>query len=141
VWENSEIESAAALLGALLQSLRAEDEVILTKDQRKRLHELVMPGRWDPWFMGAGGVGGKYTMVFQTLRHNLRPAAIGALGLLGDSSSIPVLERFARKTDDPDLLSDALRAAELEPTDFQFRVGAPPAAKQAAPGRFMDRAT
>jgi flagellar hook-length control protein FliK len=38
-------------------------------------------------------------------------------------------------------LSDALRAAELEPADFQFRVGAPPTvAKQAAPGRFMDRA-
>jgi hypothetical protein len=39
-------------------------------------------------------------------------------------------------------LSGALRAAELEPADFQFRVGAPPAmAKQAAPGRFMDRAS
>lgn len=39
-------------------------------------------------------------------------------------------------------LSEALRAAELEPADFQFRVGAPPAvAKQAAPGRFMDRAS
>ena len=40
------------------------------------------------------------------------------------------------------MLSEALRAAELEPADFQFRVGAPPAmAKQAAPGRFMDRAS
>ena len=40
------------------------------------------------------------------------------------------------------MLNEALRAAELEPADFQFRVGAPPAvAKQAAPGRFMDRAT
>ncbi len=40
------------------------------------------------------------------------------------------------------LLNEALRAAELEPADFQFRVGAPPAmAKQAAPGRFMDRAS
>ena len=40
------------------------------------------------------------------------------------------------------MLTDALRAAELEPADFQFRTGAPPAlAKQAAPGRFMDRAT
>jgi hypothetical protein len=39
-------------------------------------------------------------------------------------------------------LSEALRAAELEPADFQFRVGSPPAmAKQAAPGRFMDRAS
>ena len=40
------------------------------------------------------------------------------------------------------MLSEALRAAELEPADFQFRVGAPPAvARQATPGRFMDRAT
>ena len=40
------------------------------------------------------------------------------------------------------MLGEALRAAELEPADFQFRVGAPPAmAKQAAPGRFMDRAS
>ena len=39
------------------------------------------------------------------------------------------------------LLSEALRAAELEPADFQLRVGAPPAMRQAAPGRFMDRAT
>lgn len=40
------------------------------------------------------------------------------------------------------MLGDALRAAALEPADFQFRVGAPPvAAKQAVPGRFMDRAT
>jgi hypothetical protein len=40
------------------------------------------------------------------------------------------------------LLSEALRAAALEPADFQLRVGAPPVvAKQAAPGRFMDRAS
>ena len=40
------------------------------------------------------------------------------------------------------MLGEALRAAELEPADFQFRVGAPPAmAKQTAPGRFMDRAS
>jgi hypothetical protein len=40
------------------------------------------------------------------------------------------------------MLREALRAAELEPADFQARVGAPPlAAKQAAPGRFMDRAS
>jgi hypothetical protein len=38
-------------------------------------------------------------------------------------------------------LSEALRAAELEPADFQLRVGAPPAVRQAAPGRFTDRAT
>ena len=40
------------------------------------------------------------------------------------------------------LLSEALRAAALEPVDFQLRVGAPPAvARQATPGRFMDRAS
>jgi hypothetical protein len=40
------------------------------------------------------------------------------------------------------LLNQALRAAELEPADFQFRVGTPPVvARPAAPGRFMDRAT
>ena len=40
------------------------------------------------------------------------------------------------------MLGEALRAAELEPADFQFRVGTPPSvARQAAPGRFMDRAT
>jgi hypothetical protein len=40
------------------------------------------------------------------------------------------------------MLGNALRAAELEPADLQFRVGTPPAAKHAAtPGRFMDRAS
>jgi hypothetical protein len=47
----------------------------------------------------------------------------------------------ARLHDNAALLSDALRAAELEPADFQLRVGAPPTVRQAAPGRFMDRAT
>jgi hypothetical protein len=48
----------------------------------------------------------------------------------------------ARLNDNVAMLSEALRAAELEPADVSFRVGAPPAvARQAAPGRFMDRAT
>jgi len=48
----------------------------------------------------------------------------------------------ARLNDNVALLSEALRAAELEPADVLFRVGAPPTvARQAAPGRFMDRAT
>jgi hypothetical protein len=48
----------------------------------------------------------------------------------------------ARLNEHAPMLSEALRAAELEPADFQFRVGTPPAmAKQAAPGRFMDRAS
>jgi hypothetical protein len=47
----------------------------------------------------------------------------------------------SRLQDSAPLLSEALRAAELEPAEFQLRVGAPPAMRQAAPGRFMDRAT
>jgi len=48
----------------------------------------------------------------------------------------------ARLNDNAAMLSEALRAAELEPADVLFRVGAPPTgARQAAPGRFMDRAT
>lgn len=48
----------------------------------------------------------------------------------------------ARLNEHATRLSEALRAAELEPADVQFRVGAPPAmARQAAPGRFMDRAS
>ena len=48
----------------------------------------------------------------------------------------------ARLNDNAAMLNEALRAAELEPADVLFRVGAPPAvARQAAPGRFMDRAT
>jgi len=48
----------------------------------------------------------------------------------------------ARLNDNAAMLNDALRAAELEPADVLFRVGAPPSvARQAAPGRFMDRAS
>jgi hypothetical protein len=51
------------------------------------------------------------------------------------------LRRLARLQETAPLLNDALRAAELEPADLQLRVGAPPALRQAAPGRFMDRAS
>jgi hypothetical protein len=44
-------------------------------------------------------------------------------------------------TEQSGLLSEALRAAELEPSDFLVRVGTPPVMRHAAPGRFMDRAT
>jgi hypothetical protein len=48
----------------------------------------------------------------------------------------------ARLNDNAAMLNDALRAAALEPADVLFRVGAPPnVARQAAPGRFMDRAS
>lgn len=66
--------------------------------------------------------------------------------LAGERTSVTLwAERHAtaaKLNDQAAALSEALRAAELEPADFQFRVGAPPAvARQAAPGRFMDRAT
>jgi hypothetical protein len=68
------------------------------------------------------------------------------VALAGARTSVTLwAERSAtatRLTDHAAMLGDALRAAELEPADLQFRTGAPPvAAKQAAPGRFMDRAT
>ncbi len=66
------------------------------------------------------------------------------IALAGERASVTLwAERHAtaiRLQDNAPMLSEALRAAELEPADFQLRVGAPPV-KQAAPGRFMDRAT
>jgi hypothetical protein len=47
----------------------------------------------------------------------------------------------ARLNDHAPRLSEALRSAELEPVDFSARLGAPPVARQAVPGRFMDRAS
>jgi hypothetical protein len=48
----------------------------------------------------------------------------------------------ARLTDNAAMLNEALRAAALEPADVIFRISAPPnVARQAAPGRFMDRAS
>lgn len=68
-----------------------------------------------------------------------------AIALTGARTSVTLwAERAstARRLDESStLLNDALRAAELEPAEFQLRVGAPPAARPAAPGRFMDRAT
>jgi len=67
------------------------------------------------------------------------------IALSGARASVTLwAERAAsasRLQDSAPLLNEALRAAELEPADFQLRVGAPPAVRQAAPGRFMDRAT
>ena len=68
------------------------------------------------------------------------------VALVGGRASVMLwAERPAtasRLNEQSTMLSEALRAAELEPADFQFRVGAPPSvARQAAPGRFMDRAT
>lgn len=66
--------------------------------------------------------------------------------LAGERTSVTLwaerAETASRLNENVTMLSEALRAAELEPADFQFRVGVPPAiARQAAPGRFMDRAT
>jgi hypothetical protein len=47
----------------------------------------------------------------------------------------------ARLNDSAATLSEALRAAALEPGDFQARLGAPPVARQSVPGAFMDRAS
>jgi len=68
------------------------------------------------------------------------------VALTGDRASVTLwAERLSTATqlnDHAPQLSDALRAAKLEAADFQFRVGVPPvAARQAAPGRFMDRAS
>jgi hypothetical protein len=68
------------------------------------------------------------------------------IALSGERASVTLwAERAAtaaQLNDNAPLLNQALRAAELEPADFQFRVGTPPAvAKPATPGRFMDRAT
>jgi len=68
------------------------------------------------------------------------------IALTGTRTSVSLwAERLTTATqlnENSALLSEALRAAELEPADFQLRVGAPPAvARQATPGRFMDRAS
>ena len=65
--------------------------------------------------------------------------------LTGDRASVTLwAERMptaARLNENAPLLGDALRAAELQPSELTFRVGTPRAARQAAPGRFMDRAS
>jgi Flagellar hook-length control protein FliK len=68
------------------------------------------------------------------------------VALAGPRTSVTLwAERVATATrlnDHAAMLGEALRAAELEPADLQFRTGAPPVVtRQATPGRFMDRAT
>jgi hypothetical protein len=109
-WDHSAMDSATALLDALLKSVRLEDRVVLTADQHRCLQELVLPGRGDA-FQGAGGVGGKRTVALQNLCDRLCPTALRALGLLGDASAIPVLERFARPPRDSALQQIAVRSA------------------------------
>ena len=67
------------------------------------------------------------------------------VALTGDRVSVTLCaERLSTATqlnDSAPLLGDALRAAALEPSELSVRVGTPRAAKPAAPGRFMDRAS
>lgn len=68
------------------------------------------------------------------------------VAIAGERASVTLwaerLSTVSRLNENAPMLSEALRAAELEPSDFLVRVGAPPAvARQAAPGRFMDRAS
>ena len=67
------------------------------------------------------------------------------VAIVGERASVTLwAERMTtatRLTEQSALLNDALRAAELEPSDFSVRVGTPPVMRQAAPGSFMDRAT
>src|SRR5579872_4737377 len=105
-----EVGPAAALLDALLRAIRAEDSVVLTGDQRIYLHELVSPGRWWTWTRAYPKACGN--AMVEGLRRELRPAAIGALGSLGDGSSVSVLEQFARTTSDPDLRHSALHSVD-----------------------------
>ncbi len=100
--KGSFVDVPAALLGSLLRSLRAEDEVVLTQDQRELLHELVIPRKT----IRNGG------QIVDIARNEVRTAATIALALLGNRSSLPVLERFARKTDDPALRKAALQSAD-----------------------------
>jgi hypothetical protein len=67
------------------------------------------------------------------------------IALAGSRTSVTLwAERAAtaaRLNEHAAMLSEALRAAELEPADFSARLGTPPIARQPSPGRFMDRAS
>src|SRR5579872_6881659 len=97
-------------LAAERRAIRAEDSVVLTGDQRIYLHELVSPGRWWRYTRAYPKACGN--AMVEGLRRELRPAAIGALGSLGDGSSVSVLEQFARTTSDPDLRHSALHSVD-----------------------------
>lgn len=65
--------------------------------------------------------------------------------LAGDRASVTLwaerVSTASKLNDNVALLGDALRAAQLAPSELSFRVGTPRAARDAAPGRFMDRAS
>ena len=91
----------AKMLGGLLKSV--QEEVVITKNQRNLIHKFVIQERWDRQSFN----GPKLS---ETELHELRPAAIIALAIVGDDSSIIVLERFARRTGDLDLRASALQS-------------------------------
>ena len=95
-----------AMLVDMLQSVRPEEAVVLTADQRRLLHVLVIAGTWDALTMRNG------PSLNEEERYALRPPAISALAVLGNSSSIPVLERFIQKTLDLKLRASALQSIE-----------------------------
>ncbi|MCW3099647.1 MAG: hypothetical protein JWL77_5265 [Chthonomonadaceae bacterium] len=98
----------ATLLGDLLKSVRPDEGVVLTESQRNLLHELVTPKllRAD-WLKTSYG-----PWIEKDVRSVLRAPAVRGLGVLGNDASIPILERFARKTGDADLRALALQSVE-----------------------------
>ena len=101
----SVLQVPAALLSDLLKSVRAEDEVVLTTIQRRLIHELILKEWWDWNGTIRPGPG-----ISEAERSALRPSAISALAVLGNRSSISVLERFARKTENSELRESALQS-------------------------------
>lgn len=99
------LEVPTAMLGDALKAVRAEDEVNLTENQRNFLHELVTP-KFLHFKLRDG------PPMLEKDRGKVRPAVIAALALLGNRTSIPVLERFARKTKDSVLRQSALQSVE-----------------------------
>ena len=77
---------------------------------------------------------------------DVEPMGPKLVAIAGERASVTLWAERAstvtRLNEQATMLGEALRAAELEPADVQFRLGTPPAAKHAAtPGRFMDRAS
>ncbi len=103
------VERPISLLFTLLKSVRAEDEVNLTPFQLQLLHELVAPGRTN--WKRVGSTRHRCENV-EAMRREELPTVIGTLGLLGNSSSISLLERFSKMTDEEPLRQVALQSIE-----------------------------
>jgi len=98
---------STGLLVEVLKSVREDTPVLVTSHERSLLHKIVLHGWWDWEEFGRAG-----TRIGETEYRALRSPAVRALGVLGNSASIPVLKRFARKTDDPKLRESALQSIE-----------------------------